>query len=147
MSVDGGAPLATSSASNPQHIPSRCSCSNCLPPTPGGAMRLGRLTLIVATLVAILLFPILLTNALTALQLQSAYASAELFNAGGRVYQNGNNNGNNNNNNNNSNSNNNNSDDNGNSNGNSNSNGNNNSNDNACFTDLNSNESVPCEDN
>ena len=107
-------------------------------------MRAGRLILVVATLVTILVFPVLLRDALHAFRLPNAYAAADMVNDGGRVYQNGNNNnGNSNNNNGNSNNNNGNSN-----NNNGNSNNNNDDNDNAqCFLNLNSNEEVPCEDN
>jgi len=102
-------------------------------------MRVGRLILVVATLVAILLFPLMLRDAVGALKLPSAYAAPNTVDAGGRVYQNGNN------------------DDNDNRNGNNGSNSVNNSNDSdddeddndnaACYESLNSNEEVPCDDN
>ena len=55
-------------------------------------MRVGRLVLVVATLIAILAFPLMLRDAVTALQLPSAYAAPNVADAGGRVYQDGNNN-------------------------------------------------------
>jgi len=58
-------------------------------------MRVGRLILVVSTLVTILVFPLLLRDAVQALTLPSAYAAPNLFDPGGRVYQNGNNDGNN----------------------------------------------------
>jgi hypothetical protein len=54
-------------------------------------MRVGRLILVVSTLVTILLFPLLLKDAVQALRLPSAYAAPSIFDTGGRVYQNGNN--------------------------------------------------------
>jgi hypothetical protein len=53
-------------------------------------MRVGRLILVVSTLVTILIFPLLLRDAVQALRLPSAYAAASIFDPGGRVYQNGN---------------------------------------------------------
>ena len=53
-------------------------------------MRVGRLILVVATLVTILAFPLLFRDALQALRLPSAYAAPSFFDPGGRVYQNGN---------------------------------------------------------
>jgi len=56
-------------------------------------MRPGRLILVAATLVTILVFPLLIRDALQALQLPSAYAaSGGGPDPAGRVYQNGNNN-------------------------------------------------------
>lgn len=55
-------------------------------------MRIGRLVLVVATLVAILVFPLVLKDAIQAFKLPSAYAAPNTADAGGRVYQNGNNN-------------------------------------------------------
>ncbi|MCC7366784.1 MAG: hypothetical protein IT306_00055 [Chloroflexi bacterium] len=55
-------------------------------------MRIGRLVLVVATLVAILVFPLVLKDAVQALKLPSAYAAQSMADAGGRLYQNGNNN-------------------------------------------------------
>lgn len=57
-------------------------------------MRVGRLALVVATLVAILVFPLALRDAVQALRLPSAYAAPGITDAEGRLYQNGNNNGN-----------------------------------------------------
>jgi hypothetical protein len=54
-------------------------------------MRVGRLILVVSTLVTILVFPLLLRDAVQALRFPSAYAAPSLFDPGGRVYQNGNN--------------------------------------------------------
>jgi hypothetical protein len=54
-------------------------------------MRLGRLVLVVATLVTILVFPVLIRDALMALQLPNAYAATGPMDSAGRVYQNGNN--------------------------------------------------------
>jgi hypothetical protein len=54
-------------------------------------MRVGRLILVVSTLVAILVFPLLLRDAVQALRLPSAYAAPSFFDPAGRVYQNGNN--------------------------------------------------------
>jgi hypothetical protein len=54
-------------------------------------MRIGRLVLVVATLVTILVFPILLRDALSALRLPNVYAAPGALDQGGRVYQNGNN--------------------------------------------------------
>jgi hypothetical protein len=54
-------------------------------------MRVGRLILVVSTLVTILVFPLLLKDAIQALRLPSAYAAPSIFDPGGRVYQNGNN--------------------------------------------------------
>jgi len=122
-------------------------------------MRVGRLVLVVTTLVAILVFPLMLRDAVGALQLPNAYAAPNPADAGGRVYQSGNTNGNNNGNNNDNNGGNNdpNNDDNDNRNGNKGSNSiynanknNNESDDNdnaACYANLNSNEEVPCDDN
>ena len=53
-------------------------------------MRVGRLILVVATLVTILLFPLLVKDAVQALRLPSAYAAPSFFDTGGRVFQNGN---------------------------------------------------------
>jgi hypothetical protein len=53
-------------------------------------MRVGRLILVVATLVTILLFPLLVKDAIQALRLPSAYAAPSFFDTGGRVFQNGN---------------------------------------------------------
>lgn len=114
-------------------------------------MRVGRLILVIATLVAILGFPLMLRDAVDALKLPSAYAATNTADAGGRVYQNGNNNDNDGNNDPNN-------DDNDNRNGNNGSNSINNANDNnndddedndnaACYANLNSNEEVPCDDN
>lgn len=117
-------------------------------------MRVGRLLLVVATLVTILVFPLMLRDAVTALKLPSAYAAPATADVGGRVYQDGNNNGNDNDNNDGNNDPNN--DDNDNRNGNNGSNSINNANDNndddedndnyACYESLNSNEEVPCDD-
>jgi hypothetical protein len=108
----------------------------------GGPMRAGRLVLVVATLVTILVFPFLLRDVFQELRLPNAYAAVPDKQDGGRVYQNGNNDSDDNDNNGNSNNNNgnDNSDDNDNDSG-------DNSNDNTCYQDLNSNEAVPCEDN
>jgi len=104
-------------------------------------MRLGRLILVTATLVTILVFPLLMRDALQALRLPSAYAAPIALDPGGRVYQNGNNDNDNNNNNNN----------NGDDDDDNNNNNNNNredDNDNVeCFLNLNSNEEVPCDFN
>jgi len=102
-------------------------------------MRTGRLILVAATLVTVLVFPILAHDALNAFKSPNAYASAAVADQAGRTYANGNNNNNNNGNDNNGNGN----------NGKDNNNGNdNNGNDNvACFQDLNSNEEVPCDFN
>jgi len=54
-------------------------------------MRIGRLALVVATLVAILVFPLMLRDAVGTLKMPSAYAASNTADAGGRVYQNGNN--------------------------------------------------------
>ena len=114
-------------------------------------MRVGRLMLVVATLAAILVFPLLMRDAVGALQLPNAYAAPNVADAGGRTYQSGNNNDNGGNNNDPNN------DDNDNRNGNNGSNSINNANDNnnddedndndACYANLNSNEEVPCDDN
>ena len=53
-------------------------------------MRVGRLILVVATIVTVMVFPLLLQEALSALKLPSAYAAPNMFDSGGRVYQNGN---------------------------------------------------------
>ena len=53
-------------------------------------MRVGRLILVVATIATIMVFPLLMHEALAALKLPSAYAAPNVFDAGGRVYQNGN---------------------------------------------------------
>src|SRR6187431_2372532 len=53
-------------------------------------MRVGRLILVVSTLVTILVFPLLLRDAIRALRLPSAYAAPSFFDPAGRVYQNGN---------------------------------------------------------
>src|SRR5688572_4385155 len=53
-------------------------------------MRVGRLILVVSTLVTILVFPLLLKDAVQALRLPSAYAAPSFFDPAGRVYQNGN---------------------------------------------------------
>jgi hypothetical protein len=53
-------------------------------------MRVGRLILVVSTLIAILVFPLLLRDAVQALRLPSAYAAPSFFDPAGRVYQNGN---------------------------------------------------------
>jgi len=119
-------------------------------------MRVGRLILVVATLVTILVFPLLIKDAIQALRLPSAYAAPNVFDSSGRVYQNGNNNDNGNNNNNGNNNDNrggnNDDDDNDNRNGNndnddeSDNEGEDNGNDNVeCFANLNSNEEVPCD--
>jgi hypothetical protein len=111
-------------------------------------MRIGRLILVAATLVTILVFPYLMKDAIQALRLPSAYAAPNVFDSGGRVYQNGNINdnddinvgGNND------------DDDNDNRNGNndnddeSDNEGEDEDNDNVeCFANLNSNEEVPCD--
>ena len=113
-------------------------------------MRVGRLILVVATLVTILVFPLLIKDAIQALRLPSAYASPNVFDSSGRVYQNGNNNDNGNTNDNRGG--NNDDDDNDNRNGNndnddeSDNEGEDNGNDNVeCFANLNSNEEVPCD--
>jgi len=98
-------------------------------------MRAGRLILVVATLVTILVFPLLMHDALNAFKLPNAYASIAATDHGGRYYANGNNGGdeNDNANNNNGNHNNNNSSD---------------DNDNVeCFNNLNDNDVVPCDFN
>jgi hypothetical protein len=107
-------------------------------------MRVGRLILVVATLVTILVFPLLIKDAIQALRLPSAYAAPNVFDSSGRVYQNGNNNDNRGGNND--------DDDNDNRNGNndnddeSDNEGEDNGNDNVeCFANLNSNEEVPCD--
>jgi hypothetical protein len=121
-------------------------------------MRVGRLVLVVATLVAILVFPLVLKDAVSALRLPSAYAAPNAADAGGRVYQNGNNDdGDNDDDDNNDDdsdndddddSDNNDDDDNGNSNNDDDDDDNDdNNNDNACYQNLNSNEEVPCDDN
>jgi len=100
-------------------------------------MRAGRLILVVATLVTILVFPLLMRDALSAVRLPNAYAAPASVETGGRVYQNGNND----------------DDDNDNRNGGSNNNNNNSDdededNDNFdCYANLNENETVPCDDN
>lgn len=108
-------------------------------------MRVGRLVLVVATLVAVLLFPLMLRDAVQALKLPSAYAAPNTADAGGRVYQNGNNNdndddddgGGNDDDDDDDNENNNESEDNENESG---------DNDNTvCYENLNSNEEVPCD--
>lgn len=53
-------------------------------------MRIGRSLLVIGTLVTIMLFPLLVRDALQALRLPSAYAAANAFDPSGRVYQNGN---------------------------------------------------------
>ena len=96
-------------------------------------MRAGRLLLVVATLVTIIVFPFLLRDGMRTLQMPNAYAAASAPDSGGRVYRNGNNNngnGNGNSNNNNGNSNSNNNGNSNNNNGNSNNNGNGNFNSN-----------------
>lgn len=109
-------------------------------------MRGGRLLMVVATLVAILVCPLLLREALQSSRLPSVYAAQSAFDTGGRVYQNGNNNDNNGGNN----------DDDDDDNGDGNDNNNNNDgdgddddsdgNDNEiCYENLNSNEEVPCD--
>lgn len=115
-------------------------------------MRIGRLVLVVATLVAILVFPLVLKDAVQALKLPSAYAAQNMADAGGRLYQNGNNNGNNNDNgsgNNDSNDDNDNNNDgsgDGDDNESSDNEGESEDNDNAvCYESLNSNEEVPCD--
>jgi hypothetical protein len=100
-------------------------------------MRIGRLILVVATLVTILVFPLLIKDAVQALRLPSAYAAPSFFDPGGRVYQNGNNNPNN-------------DDDDGDQNNDnddeSDNEGEDEDNDNVeCFANLNSNEEVPCD--
>jgi len=100
-------------------------------------MRAGRLILVVATLVTILIFPVLIRDAIHAIQLPNAYAAPGTVDHGGRTYQNGNNG----------------DDDNDNRNGHATDNNNNNNNsdegeDNgnvACFASLNDNEEVPCD--
>jgi hypothetical protein len=115
-------------------------------------MRVGRLILIVATLLTILVFPLLIKDAIQALRLPSAYAAPNMFDSSGRVYQNGNTNDNGNTNNDNRGGNND-DDDNDNRNGN---NDNDDESDNEgeeddgndnveCFANLNSNEEVPCD--
>jgi hypothetical protein len=100
-------------------------------------MRAGRLILVVATLVTILVFPLLIRDALSALRLPNAYAAPGALDPGGRVYQNGNHGGDDNDNNNDGRH-----------------NGNNDESDNegeegngnfACFASLNDNEEVPCD--
>jgi hypothetical protein len=111
-------------------------------------MRVGRLALVVATLVAILVFPLALRDAVQALRLPSAYAAPGVVDADGRVYQNGNNNGNDND----GGGNNDDDDDDDNRNDNndeSDNEGEDNDNEVICYENLNSNEEVPCgfEDN
>jgi len=106
-------------------------------------MRVGRLVLVVATLVAVLLFPLVLKDAVQALKLPSAYAAPNTADAGGRVYQNGNNNDNDDGNNDDD-------DDDDDDNGNNNESEDNENvsgdNDNTvCYENLNSNEEVPCD--
>jgi hypothetical protein len=99
-------------------------------------MRVGRLVLVVATLLAILVFPLVLRDALRALNLPSAYAAPAGPDPAGRLYQNGNNRGDEDNENNNDGS---------QDNGHGEDNDNGGDNDNVeCFQDLNSNEPVPC---
>ena len=111
-------------------------------------MRVGRLILVVATLVAILVFPLLIKDAVQALRLPSAYAAPNVVDSSGRVYQNGNINDNDDNNGGGNND----DDDNDNRNGNndnddeSDNEGEDEDNDNVeCFLNLNSNEEVPCD--
>ncbi|MFN8633640.1 MAG: hypothetical protein U0893_07285 [Chloroflexota bacterium] len=93
-------------------------------------MRVGRLILVVATLVTIVVFPLLMRDALQALRLPNAYAAPAGVDPNGRVYKDGNNNDNNKNNNNNNNNN----------------NGGDENNDNdVCYASLNDNEEVPCD--
>jgi len=97
-------------------------------------MRAGRLILVVATLVTILVFPLLIKDTLHALQLPSAYAAPGALDQGGRVYQNGNNR----------------DDDDDNDNGKRGNGGDNDDDDDdndniECFASLNSNEEVPCD--
>lgn len=116
-------------------------------------MRVGRLVLVVATLVAILVFPLALRDAVQALRLPSAYAAPGVADADGRLYQNGNNNDNNGNNNNNNNDNGSGNNDDDDDDDNNNNNNNNESSDNddedndnvVCYESLNSNEEVPCD--
>ena len=97
-------------------------------------MRIGRLILVVGTLITILVFPLLMRDALQALKLPNAYAAPGTLDPNGRVYQNGNNDDNDNNND---------------GSGDDNDDGDDNDeedNDNAeCFASLNDNESVPCD--
>jgi hypothetical protein len=98
-------------------------------------MRVGRLILVASTLVVILVFPLLLRDAVQALRLPSAYAAPSLFDPGGRVYQNGNNDDNDNNN-----------DGGGSDNNDQSDNDDEEDNDNVeCFLNLNDNEPVPCD--
>lgn len=106
-------------------------------------MRIGRLVLVVATLVTILVFPLMLRGAAGSLTLPSAYAASTPADAGGRVYQNGNNNDNGNN------------DDDDDDDDDDNENNNNESEDNenesgdndnvVCYENLNDNDEVPCD--
>jgi len=104
-------------------------------------MRVGRLVLVVATLVAILVFPLMLRDAVEALRLPSAYAASNTADAGGRVYQNGNNNDNGNNDDDDD-------DDDNDNNGDTENNDNDEEEDNdnaVCYESLNDNEEVPCD--
>ena len=103
-------------------------------------MRVGRLLLVVATLVTIVVFPLMLRDAVAALKLPSAYAAPNIADASGRVYQDGNNNDNGGNNGGDD-------DDNDNRNGDTENNDDDDEdNDNAvCYESLNSNEEVPCD--
>jgi len=97
-------------------------------------MRAGRLILVVATLVTILVFPLLIRDALHALKLPNAYAAPGAVDPGGRVYQNGNSNNDNNND--------------GSDNGGDESDNEGEDNDNVvCYASLNDNEEVPCDFN
>lgn len=103
-------------------------------------MRGGRLFMVVATLAAILVLPLLLRDALRSSQLPSAYAAQSAFDTGGRVYQNDNRNNDDDDDDNNRNDNNNNND----GDGDDDDNGDNDNRD-VCYENLNSNEEVPCD--
>jgi hypothetical protein len=104
-------------------------------------MRLGRLVLVVATLVAIVAFPFVARGAAQTVRMPNAYAASTGFDPAGHVYQNDNDDGNND------------DDDNDNRNGNndnddeSDNEGEDNDNGVECFANLNSNEEVPCNFN
>ena len=53
-------------------------------------MRVGRLLLVVATIATVMVFPLLMHEAVAAFKLPSAYAAPNIFDTGGRTYQNGN---------------------------------------------------------
>jgi hypothetical protein len=106
-------------------------------------MRYLRGFLIAATLIAVVVSPVLFANAASVMSASSAYAAVATSNANEDNENNNNNNNSNGNDNGDSNSN-----GNGNGNGNGNSNGNGNGNDNVeCFPNLNSNDNVPCNFN